>query len=57
MVGTGQIKRIFVDFTLLFGLGFNLTPEFCMQKLSVRFGTQLPEFSGSGNGCPTIQVL
>jgi len=34
-----------------------LIPEFCTQKPSVKFGTQLPKFSGSGNGCPKIQVI
>jgi hypothetical protein len=31
--------------------------EFCTQKPSVKFGTQLPKFSGSGNWCPKIQVI
>jgi hypothetical protein len=33
-----------------------LKPEFCTQKLPAKFGTQLPESSGSGVWCPKIQV-
>jgi hypothetical protein len=45
---TGRVQKI--RFSLL------LLPEFCTQKPSVKFGTQLPKYSGSGNGCPKIQV-